>query len=110
MKKELPSMYQNDIKKEITNSMNTYYSKTNFMKPREVAPVKESTNKYVISAKKKVYNIFKANKYEYIINTKIEYNDGRVEERKIIGQDKQFIITLDKEKINIDDIKDINTI
>lgn len=116
MDKKLPSMYQSDIKKEIKNSMNSYYSKNNYAKKsnntlntkeKQVEKKYNSDTKYVISVRKKIYNIFKACKYEFVIDTKIEYNDGVVEERKIIGQDSKNIITFDREKIRIDDIKDI---
>lgn len=113
MDKKLPSMYQSDIKKEIKNSMNSYYSRNNVKKKSDngkiISDTKSKTQEksYIISARKKVYNIFKISKYDFVINTRIEYNDGKIEDRKIIGQDNKNIITFDREKIRIDDIKDI---
>ena len=110
MDKKLPSMYQNNINKTLTNSMKTYYSNKYYTKPNNTKYEEKKEDitkpKYEISVKKKIYNIFKNNKYKYVIDVKVVYKD-RQEDIKLIGQDNRNIITYDKNKIRIDDIIDI---
>ena len=105
MEKKLPKVFANKIDKEMTNNERVFYDK---VKEKEETQNEErsSKNKYELNITQKINKIFNSPKYVYkadvIITTKDE-----VLSKKIIGRNKNQIITLENELININDIIDI---
>ena len=103
MAKEIPKMYQNNTKKKFNNTQKVYstlYEESS--KPSSKR--KESKNNYTIE--QKIYNIFKSPNYVYKIDVIIEMEGEKIEKR-IIGKNRNSLITIDNEYISIDKIKDI---
>ncbi len=94
--KNLPNVYANKIEKKINNS-------------QEYVEIKEHAERHYSKndINKKINNIFKTNQYIYKIRVIIETDKG-LEDKIIVGQTKDALITLDNELINMDSIKDIN--
>lgn len=105
MEKKLPKVFANKIDKEMTNNERVFYDK---VKEKEETQNEErsSKNKYELNITQKINKIFNSPKYVYkadvIITTKDE-----ILSKKIIGRNKNQIITLENELININDIIDI---
>ena len=57
--------------------------------------------------RKKLYDIFNSPKYVYKADTIIKTNKG-ILEKTIVGMNKDKLLTMDNETINISDILDIN--
>lgn len=97
MNKKLPNLFQNKIDKKLNNN-ETYFISN------------KAENKRAIFSKndieKKINNIFTSSNYIYRVNTIISLKTGDVE-KKIIGKNKNALITLDNELIPIDEILDI---
>lgn len=96
MKKELPKVFQNNINKEYNNN-----DKFFFGKGEERQIVDNSKTVY-----QKINEIFSAPNYVYKANVKIILKDKTIE-KKIIGRNKEYIITMDNNLIPIKDILDI---
>jgi hypothetical protein len=102
--KELPKMYQNKINKDIKNSQDIYNSLND---REEVIPRKinrEYFDSYIIE--QKIYNIFNSKDYIYKADVTIVTKDGLVNKR-IVGKNKDNLITIDNEYIPISSIRDI---
>lgn len=92
--KKLPKMYYNNIDKEIKNNNKTY----NSMHDNNIS------NEYDVE--KKIQDIFNSPSYIYRINVTIVTNKG-VMNKKIIGKNRDNLITIDNEQIPICNIIDI---
>ena len=98
MKKDLPKVFQNSINKELKNNNKIYYSN---IKDEEIKNNKKEKN-----INRTINNIFKSINYVYKANVLIKTKDKDIK-TKIIGRNKNYIITLDNKTIPIKDIVDI---
>ncbi len=106
MNKELPKMYQNKISKKL-NNMEEVYSTLYEEKPRNNQNnIKEKNNNNNYTIEQKIYNIFNSKDYIYKVDVYIETDEGTFQKR-IIGKNKDNLITMDNEYIPISKIKDI---
>lgn len=96
MNKKIPSVFANHIDKKIVNN-NTY----------SVTRSDEVFKNEKIDVNSKINNIFKSSGYIYKINVEIVLKDKTIT-KKIIGKKNGYLITIDNERISIDDIIDIN--
>lgn len=104
MKKNLPEVFHNDINKKLNNNEDVFYS----VKDNEI--IKNDENKKEMSIKKsikqKINEIFSSSNYVYKANVKITTNNNTFNKR-IIGRNNKYLITMDNEKIDINNIIDI---
>ena len=96
--KDLPKVFQNKIDKKINNNESIYYSNN---KKEEVIDSK--------TVLQKINEIFSSPNYIYKANVEITLKDKKVTKR-IIGRNKNYIITMDNNLIPINDIIDIKSI
>ena len=100
MSKELPKMYQNKIKKDFSNIQKVF---STLYEERTTLEEKPSD---IYTVEQKIYNIFKSPTYIYKMEVIIVTNEGK-KEKRIIGKNKDNLITIDNEYIPINTIKDI---
>lgn len=100
--KELPKVFHNQINKDFNNNRNVYYSKNKYDDTREV----KTDNKTIYQ---KINEIFSSPNYIYKANVEITLKD-KVLTKRIIGRNKNYIITMDNLLISIDDIIDIKSL
>ncbi len=108
MKKNLPKVFQNTINKELKNNESIYYS---LSKNDNVVINKNEKNDYEeivnnSNIEKKINDIFKSSNYIYKAKVDIKTSNSTINTR-IIGRNKEYIITFDNKKIPIKDIIDI---
>ena len=99
MNNKLPKVFANPVDHKIKNN-NEFFSTIN-----NSSVINEVNREEVI---KKINNIFASRNYTYKLNFKIRTKSGVVEKR-IIGKNDNYLITLDNDKILIDEIEDIWT-
>lgn len=95
--KDLPKVFHNNIKKQLNNNEKIFYSKDT--RNETVAP----NTKNIMQ---KLNEIFSSPNYVYKANVEITLNDKTISKR-IIGRNKDYIITMDNNLIPIKDIIDI---
>ena len=100
MNKKLPEIFQNKIDKTLDNNENIYYSATKTAK--ETIDINEKP----VTIREKINKIFSSPTYVYKANVKITLDDKTYNTR-IIGRNKNYLITMDNKTILIDDIKNI---
>ena len=93
---ELPKVFDSNTNKKFNNNKNTFYSKD-----------MSSINTKDIY--QKINDIFSSPSYVYKANVEICLKDKTIIKR-IIGRNKEFLITMDNDLIRISDILDIKTI
>lgn len=98
MNKKLPDLFQNKIDKKLNNNESFYVSGK--------SEIKKTTNFNKNDIEKKINSIFSSPSYIYRASTIITLKTGDVE-KKIIGKNKNALITIDNELIPIDEILDI---
>lgn len=96
--KDLPKVFHNKIDKKFDNNKTVYYSNRG-----EVEEVNDNK-----SIQKKINDIFSSPNYVYKANVEISLKDKKITKR-IIGRNKNYIITMDNELIPIDEITDIKS-
>lgn len=99
MKKKLPEIFQNTIEKNLKNNEDVYYSGNEGI----------SKNKNIVkknNIREQINKIFSSPNYVYKANVKISTNDKTFTTR-IIGRNKNYLITMDNKTILIDSIKNI---
>ncbi len=96
--KELPKIFHNNINKDFKNNSNVFYSS-------ERNKEENIDNRNVLQ---KINDIFSSPNYVYKANVEIVLKDKTVNKR-IIGRNKNYIITMDNELIPVNDIIDIKT-
>ena len=96
--KELPKIFHNNINKDFKNNSNVFYSS-------ERNKEENIDNRNVLQ---KINDIFSSPNYVYKANVEIVLKDKTVNKR-IIGRNKNYIITMDNQLIPVNDIIDINT-
>lgn len=95
--KELPKVFHNKIDKKLNNNRSVYYSNNTYEEDRGV------DTRTVLQ---KINEIFSSPNYVYKANVEITLKDKKVTKR-IIGRNKNYIITMDNDLIPIGDIVDI---
>ncbi len=98
--KDLPKVFRNNIDKKFNNNRNVYYSSND-------STVTESVNEKK-NVLQKINEIFSSPNYVYKANVEITLKDKKVTKR-IIGRNKNYIITMDNDLIPITDIIDIKS-
>ena len=98
--KELPKVFHNKIDKNFNNNRSVYYSNNNYEEDRNI------DSRTVLQ---KINDIFSSPNYVYKANVEITLKDKKVTKR-IIGRNKNYIITMDNMLIPISDIIDIRSI
>ena len=93
---ELPKVFHNNNNKKFTNNKSVFYSKNN----NEVD---------IKSIYQKINDIFSSPNYIYKANVEISLKDKTIIKR-IIGRNKDYLITIDNDLIKINDILDIKTV
>lgn len=97
--KDLPKVFHNKIEKKIENNRSVFYSSNNYdEKPTDTRSVPQKIN-----------DIFSSPSYVYKANVEITLKDKKVTKR-IIGRNKNYIITMDNDLIPIDNIVDIKSL
>lgn len=98
--KDLPKVFQNNVNKEFKNNNSVFYSR-NYIIQNEVKDSK--------TILQKINDIFSSPNYVYKANVEITLKDKKITKR-IIGRNKNYIITMDNMLIPITDIVDIKSI
>jgi hypothetical protein len=91
---EIPKVFANPLHKNISNNEKTSYNKLE----------EKKINKEEIL--KKINDIFKSDEKIYSIDCIIKF-DKYQDRYRIIGKTTNYLVTINKNLINIDDIKDI---
>lgn len=104
MEKKLPKVYANKIEKEIKNNETVYYDRGE--QPKVEEPKKNIIPKE-FTIQQKINKIFGSSRYVYKADVDITLKDGKVS-KKIIGRNKNELITMENELIKIADIVDID--
>ena len=104
MDKKLPKVFVNKIDHCINNN-EKYYKDNKIKKEFE----ENKNDDYNISVNEKINNLFSNSIHKYIIKAKIITVDDVIE-TKIVGRNKNSILTLDKRVIPLKDIVDIESI
>ena len=113
MEKKLPKVFANPLDHKIENNKEVFYSQ-NEGGSEIIAPetIKESSPKFSSlkekSVNQKIQDIFNSKSYVYKADVKIKLKSGIVE-KKIVGKNQRYLITMDNEKIPLEDILDIWT-
>lgn len=98
--KELPKVFKTNIDKRFNNNSDVYYSRNN----SNMEEIKDTR-----TVLQKLNDIFSSPNYVYKANVEITLKDKKLTKR-IIGRNKDFIITMDNTLIPIKDIIDIKSI
>ena len=101
--KDLPKVFQNNIDKKFNNNNSVYYSSND---NRSLNKEEIKDNRTILQ---KINEIFSSPNYVYKANVEITLKDKKVTKR-IIGRNKDFIITMDNTLIPISDIVDIKSV
>ena len=101
--KDLPKVFQNNVDKKFNNNSSVYYS-SNDNRSLNIEEVKD--NRTILQ---KINEIFSSPNYVYKANVEISLKDKKVTKR-IIGRNKDFLITMDNTLIPISDIVNIKSI
>ena len=101
MEEKHPKIYQNPIEKLKTKIQNEYYyhAKSNEENKRRL-----SKDELIL----KINNLFSSSNYVYQVDTNIMFKNGENKRKKVIALQNDYLITIDNEKILLDDIEDIN--
>ena len=97
--KDLPKVYHNKIDKRLDNNRSVFYSSNTY---------EENTVNDTKTILQKINDIFSSPNYVYKANVEITLKDKKVTKR-IIGRNKNYIITMDNDLIPITDIIDIKS-
>lgn len=104
--KDLPKIFHNKIDKKFNNNRSVFYSNNNY----DDGEISRQTDKSIDTRNvlQKINDIFSSPNYVYKANVEIILKDKKVTKR-IIGRNKNYIITMDNDLIPITDIVDIRT-
>ena len=92
---ELPKVYANKINKKIDNTQSIFYGSDREVKKMDF-----------VSIEKKINDIFKSINHVYKSKVEITTYEGIIV-KDIVGKTGNYLLTLDGEKININNILDI---
>ena len=101
--KDLPKVFHNEIDKHFNNNETIFYTGQDTKSEQDVAKKNEHIN-----INQKINAIFSAPNYIYKANVEIKLKD-KIVTKRIIGRNKDYIITMDNDLIPIKDILDINS-
>ena len=101
MEKKLPKVFANKIDKELKNNETVYYNKNEERKIEEKDPLTS-----ILTVNQKINQIFSSARYVYKADVVITTKNGKMNKR-IIGRNRNELITMDNEVINVNDIIDI---
>ena len=101
--KDLPKVFRNNINKKFDNNNSVYYSNND---NRNIDFENTNDSKNVIQ---KINEIFSSPNYVYKANVEITLKDKKITKR-IIGRNKNYIITMDNMLIPINEIINIRSI
>jgi hypothetical protein len=101
--KDLPKVFQNNVDKKFNNNSSVYYSSND---TRSLNSRETKDNRTILQ---KINEIFSSPNYVYKANVEISLKDKKVTKR-IIGRNKDFLITMDNTLIPISDIVDIKSV
>ena len=106
MKDKFPEIYKNKIEKVKSKVQTDFYYHADERKADEN---KITTDKKVdkVTLMKKINDIFLRPDYVYQADVIIMFKNGENKHKKIVGLKDDYIITLDNEKIKVDDVLDI---
>ena len=104
MEKKLPKVFANSIDKKLNNNETVYYEKNKKIKEEIKNPKNSFSESFNIN--QKINKIFGSSRYVYKADVEITTKEGKVS-KKIIGRNKNELITMDNELIKINDIIDI---
>lgn len=101
MEKKLPKVFANKIDKQLKNNETVYYDRGEEKK-------EEKTNKFdsILTINQKINQIFGSSRYVYKADVIITTKNG-ILNKKIIGRNRNELITMDNEVIPINEIIDI---
>lgn len=105
MEKKLPKVYANKIDKEIKNNETVYYDRGD-KREIEVPESKKNIIPTELTIQQKINKIFGSSRYVYKADVDITLKDGKIS-KKVIGRNRNELITMDNELIKIADIIDI---
>lgn len=100
MEKKLPKVFANKIEKNLRNNEKIYYGKS------EKRTTKKDDISKSLTIYQKINKIFSSSRYVYKADVIITLKDKTIT-KKIIGRNKNELITMDNEIIEIKDILDI---
>ena len=100
MEKKLPKVFANKIDKNLNNNETVYYNKN------EVRSEQKDNSSSIFTVNQKINQIFSSARYVYKADVIITTKNGKVNKR-IIGRNRNELITMDNEVINVNDILDI---
>ena len=102
---ELPRMYHNKIDKDLNNNERVFSTLDSNIKPTKISS-NFINNRNNLTVEQKIVNIFNSPNYIYKIDVVIVTDNNKVIKR-IIGKNKNNLITMDNEYIPINTIRDI---
>ena len=100
MEKKLPKVFANKIDKNLNNNETVYYDKN------EVRNEQKDNSSSIFTVNQKINQIFSSARYVYKADVIITTKNGKMNKR-IIGRNRNELITMDNEVINVNDILDI---
>ena len=104
MSEKIPKIYKNKIDKLRTKVQKEfYYHSDNEINNRAITPSKISRSELL----DKINAIFKRPDFVYQADVIIMYKTGENKHKKVVGLKENYLITLENEKIMLDDILDI---
>lgn len=104
MNDKIPKIYKNKIDKLRTKvQKDFYYHSDNEINNKAITPSKISRSKLL----DKINAIFKRPDFVYQADVIIIYKTGENKHKKVVGLKENYLITLENEKIMLDDILDI---
>lgn len=108
MEKKLPKVFANKITKELNNNEKIYNSSYDEEQELKQSPKKKASNmnNENKTINQKINEIINSKKYIYKVPVKIETETGEIL-TKIIGKNKNNIITIENTLIKIETIKNI---
>lgn len=110
MKKQLPGIYTGSANKHFTNCQSVYYGAQGSNTPIDVVSTTIQKEQVVRNTvPQKIRGIFASPNYIYKADVEM-VTDAGVLRKRIIGQHRDHLITMDNELIPISTIKDIYTI
>ena len=106
MEKKLPKVFANKIDRELKNNETVFYDRGS----KEIKEEEKNNRKGIMndtfSLNQKINKIFGSSRYVYKADVDITTKEGKIS-RRVIGRNKNELITMDNELIKISDILDI---
>lgn len=111
MEKKLPGVYKNPIDHPIKNNKDVHYVGSEKVEPEKSLIREEKVKRELFGddVNQKINQIFSSSNYVYKADVEITLSDRTVT-KKIVGKNRNTLITIDNELIPIKDIVDIKLI